>query len=95
MEMMACPHCGARNSAKRQYCYECKEDLRAEPKVKVADGTPTCATCAHASIFPPAGNRVSPDQIWCTQKDQALTSTKVADSCFSEAFGWNRSEILD
>jgi len=95
MDMMACPHCGARNSAKRQYCYECSGDLRAEPKVKVADGTSTCVVCAHASIFPPAGHRLSSDQVWCTKTDQALTSTKVAESCFAEAFGWNRSEILD
>jgi len=95
MEMMECPHCRARNSAKRQYCYQCDGDLRGEPKKQAGKYIPTCATCSFAAIFPPPGLRLTPDQVWCTQKNQALAAAKVADNCFSEAFGWNRSEILD
>jgi len=95
MEMMECPHCGARNSAKRQYCYQCDGDLHGQPKKEVAGYMPTCAVCSHAAIFTPPGLRLNPDQVWCTKRSQALASAKVADDCFAEAFGWHRAEILD
>jgi ribosomal protein L40E len=94
MEMMQCPQCGARNSVRREYCFECKGGLRGEPK-EAPDSAPTCAICSHAAIFPPPGQRLTPDQVWCTKKGEALASAKVADNCFSQAFGWNRAEILD
>ncbi len=97
-EMMGCPHCGARNSTKRDYCYQCDKPLRgptgAAPQ-ETTEYVPTCASCSHASIFPPLGQRIKPDEVWCTERDEAVPSGMVAGDCFSEAFGWKREEILD
>jgi len=95
MEMMKCPHCGAGNSTKREYCFQCEGDLRGEPKKDVEGYIPTCANCSHAAVFPPPGFRLAPDQVWCMKQDTIVASGKIADGCFSEAFGWNREEILD
>ena len=96
MEMMRCPHCGADNSTKREYCYQCQGDLRGAPKPGQAPGyVPTCATCIHAVVFPPPGHRLGPDQVWCSKKEEAAPSAQVAGDCFGEAFGWGREEILD
>jgi len=96
MEMMPCPHCGAENSTKREYCYQCQENLRGAPKAdKGHDYVPTCATCIHAVVFPPPGQRLSPDQVWCSRKEAAVSSAQVAGDCFEEAFGWAREDILD
>ena len=94
MQMMQCPHCRAQNSVKRERCYQCRADLREAPKAAEPVQGPTCSTCSKAAIFPPPGQRLSTDQVWCTMKCQALASAKVADSCFSEAFEWNRTDVL-
>jgi len=98
MDMMQCPHCGAQNSSKRDYCYQCQESLHAPPKAAAGGGhdyVPTCANCSHAAVFPPAGKRITSDQVWCTERDEAVQASQVAGDCFSEAFGWRREEILD
>jgi NMD protein affecting ribosome stability and mRNA decay len=95
MEMMKCPHCGAQNSTRREYCFQCEGALRGEAKNQSRDSVATCAQCAGAAIYPPPGRRITPDQVWCTKKEEAVPSAKVADDCFSEAFGWHRAEILD
>lgn len=95
MQMMKCPHCGAENSSRRDYCYQCDGELRGEPKARPADGAAICSACAHAAVFPPPGQRLRPDQVWCTQKGETVASARIADSCFSQAFGWHREDILD
>jgi NMD protein affecting ribosome stability and mRNA decay len=95
MEMMKCPHCGAQNSVKRDICFQCEGALRGEPKKGTRESIATCAHCSHAAIFPPPGQRITPDQVWCTKKEEAVASAKIAGDCFSEAFGWRRAEILD
>ena len=63
MEMMACPHCGAQNSAKRDYCYECQGDLRSPAKASTQhDYVPTCASCARALISAPLGRQLAGDR---------------------------------
>jgi hypothetical protein len=96
MQMMNCPHCGAANSVKREYCYQCDGDLRGQP-TKTADleYVPTCGNCSYAGFFPPVGHRIGPDQVWCTKKDEAVAATQVAGECYVEAFGWKREDILD
>ncbi len=95
MEMMSCPHCGAQNSSKREYCYECGGDLRGAPKKDEPDYIPTCANCAHALISAPLGKHIGPDQVWCGKTDEPVASSQVAGDCFDEAFTWKREDILD
>ena len=95
MEMMACPHCGARNSTKREYCFQCDGALRGEAKKEGLDYVATCVNCSHAAIFPPVGQQLTPDEVWCTKQDAKVASAKVAGDCFSEAFHWQREDILD
>jgi hypothetical protein len=96
MEMMDCPHCGARNSVKRDYCFQCLGELRGKaPPPQGRDYVPTCANCAHAAVFPPPGQQITPDQVWCTKQDEAVSSAKIAGDCFREPFGWDRADILD
>jgi len=96
MQMMDCPHCGAANSVKRDYCYQCNGDLRGQPsKAAGLDYVPTCNNCLHAGIFPPAGKRIGPEQVWCAQKDVPVGSAQMAGECYEEAFGWKREDILD
>jgi hypothetical protein len=100
MEMMQCPHCGAGNSVKRDYCFQCQGALRGEAKPAGAGGeehglVPTCARCVKAAISPPLGRQISPDEVWCTEQDEAVPASKVAGDCFQEAFAWNRGDILD
>lgn len=95
MEMIPCPHCGAANSAKRDHCYQCEGALRGAPKEEGRDYVPTCANCAQAAIFPPPGQRLAPDEVWCSERNEAVPSSQVAGDCFAEAFGWKREDILD
>lgn len=96
MEMMSCPHCGAQNSTKRDYCYQCQGDLREPGRPGVQhDYVPTCASCARASISAPLGRRLAPDQVWCLDRDEPVGSSQVGGDCFAEAFGWRREDILD
>ena len=96
MEMMDCPHCGERNSTKRDYCYRCNGDLRGAPSATAdLDYMPTCANCAHASMTAPVGEQLGPDQVWCSDRDEAVPSSQMAGDCFTEAFGWKREDILD
>ncbi|UCC67296.1 MAG: hypothetical protein JSV79_09185 [Armatimonadota bacterium] len=96
MEMMSCPHCGAQNSAKRDYCYQCQGDLHGQgQKEGNRDYVPTCATCAHAAVFAPLGKQLAADQVWCSKRDEAVRSSQIAGDCFEEAFGWKREDILD
>lgn len=102
MEMIRCPHCGAQNSAKRQFCYQCEASLRPapgeeappQPKQK-RDYVPTCASCSLAAIYAPAGVKLKPSEVYCTKREQVVPADMVAGDCFSEAFGWRREEILD
>ena len=97
MEMMQCPHCGAQNSTKREFCYQCQESLQGPPKADKGerDYVPTCANCAQAAIFPPAGQHLTPEQVWCTSRGESVPSDQIAGDCFEEAFGWRREDILD
>ena len=100
MEMMSCPHCGAQNSSKREYCYQCEGDLQAPPapapeQKQKRDYVPTCASCALAAIYAPPGVQLSTSEVYCTKQEKAVSADMVAGSCFSEAFGWRRDEILD
>ncbi len=96
MEMMDCPHCGTANSVKRDYCFQCNGDLRGKPNTTAdLDYLPKCADCSHAAIFPPAGHRISPDQVWCAINEEAVGSTRMACDRYEEAFGWKREDILD
>lgn len=102
MEMMSCPHCGARNSSKRDYCYQCEGALQAapaepqeqQPKQK-RDYVPTCASCSLAAIYAPAGVQLAASEVYCTKQEKVVAAEMVAGNCFSEAFGWRREEILD
>jgi NAD-dependent SIR2 family protein deacetylase len=97
MQMVKCPHCGAENSSKREYCFQCNGALQGAP-AKADEGrgyVPTCANCAQAAIFPPPGHQLTPDEVWCTEQERAVPSGQVAGDCFSEAFGWKREDILD
>jgi hypothetical protein len=96
MEMMDCPHCGTQNSVKRDYCYQCGGELRGEPSTTAdLEYVPTCANCARAAIYPPAGQQLAPDQVWCMERDEAVPAGQMAGECFVEAFGWKREDILD
>jgi hypothetical protein len=96
MEMMDCPHCGERNSTKRDYCYQCDGDLRGAPSGTAdLDYMPTCANCAQASMAPPPGEQLGPDQVWCSDREGVVPSFQMAGDCFTEAFGWKREDILD
>jgi hypothetical protein len=96
MEMMGCPHCGERNSRKRDYCYQCNGDLRGEPNTTAnLDYVPTCASCAQSSLMPPPGQQLGRDEVWCVDRDEAVAASQMAGDCFSEAFGWSREDILD
>jgi len=94
MAMVSCPHCGAQNSDKRQYCYQCEGELHGAPK-QTRSYVPTCASCSHAAIYPPPGQRLAPHQVWCMKQNRAVAAETVAGDCFSEAFGWRREEIVD
>jgi hypothetical protein len=94
MDMMKCPHCGAANSTKREYCYQCEGALKGMPKVE-RDYVATCGSCSHAAVFPPPGQRITPEQVWCTLREEAVPCSMVSGECFEQAFGWNRAEILD
>jgi hypothetical protein len=94
MAMMKCPHCGADNSEKRDYCYQCEGELRG--KAKESHGyVENCRSCSKANMFPPPGTVVTRDQVWCLDKGQVVSATMVAGACFEEAFGWSRDKILD
>ncbi len=97
MEMMDCPHCGAKNSTKRQTCYQCEGDLRGAPaqQRKKTEYVPTCARCSLAAIYAPAGVKLAPTEVYCTKKKKVVSAEMVAGECFTEAFGWKREEILD
>ncbi len=96
MEMMSCPHCGTDNSTKRDYCYQCGGDLRGAPGTPGdLEYIPTCASCSRAAIFPPAGKILAQDQVWCTDRDEAVPASQLAGECFEEAFTWKREDILD
>ena len=96
MEMMSCPHCGTENSTKRDYCYQCGGELQGAPSATAdLEYVPTCANCSHAGIFPPAGQTITPEEVWCTDRNEAVPSTQMASDCFDEAFGWKREDILD
>lgn len=109
MEMMECPKCGAQNSVKRDFCYECQQPLRGEAaeqplQSKAAsppqegeqrDYVPTCANCAHAAIFPPLGKHLTPNEVWCTEREEVVPAAQIGGDCFSEAFSWKREDILD
>jgi hypothetical protein len=96
MEMMDCPHCGTQNSVKRDYCYQCGGELQGEPNTTAdLEYIPTCANCARAAISPPAGQGISPDQVWCMERDEAVGSAQMAGDCFAQPFGWKREDILD
>ena len=94
MEMIGCPHCGAQNSSKRAYCYQCEGELRGAPK-KERGYVPTCASCSLAAIYSPPGIRLGGTEVWCTRQEKAVSAEMVAGNCFSEAFGWRREDILD
>ncbi len=96
MQMMNCPHCGIANSTKRDYCYQCNKDLRAQPGAEPSlDYLTKCGDCRQAGIFPPVGSRIGPEEVWCMQKEEAVPSAQMAGDCFEEAFGWKREDILD
>ncbi len=95
MDMMSCPHCGAANSRKRTYCYQCEGDLRAPPKASGIAGGPTCARCGLAASSAPVGQALSREQVWCTHRAAPMASKTAAGTCFQEAFGWGREQILD
>jgi hypothetical protein len=97
MEMMQCPHCGAGNSVKRDYCFQCQGALRGEakPAEDQRGYMETCARCAQANIHPPLGKQIGPDEVWCMEKEEAVPASKVAGDCFQEQFAWNREDILD
>jgi hypothetical protein len=94
MAMMKCPHCGVENSEKRHYCYQCEGDLRGKPK-ETHDYMETCAGCAKANLFPPAGIVLNSEQVWCMAQNQVVSASQVAGDCFEQAFGWSRENILD
>ena len=94
MDMISCPHCGAANSRKRTYCYHCEGDLHA-PAPKPESPAVTCARCGRVAASAPRGQALSRDQVWCTHREAPVLSAAVAESCFQEAFGWGRAQILD
>jgi hypothetical protein len=94
MDMMSCPHCGVANSRKRAHCYQCEQDLHAPPRTPPRGGV-TCARCGLTAAAAPPGRALSRDQVWCTYRVAAVLSTAAAGTCFQEAFGWSREQILD
>jgi hypothetical protein len=98
MDMVACPHCGTQNSSKRDYCFQCNGALRGEKKPAPQASqqyVPTCSSCSQAAIYPPRGQRLTANQVWCSHREKAVPADMVAGECFSEAFGWRREEIAD
>ncbi len=96
MQMLNCPHCGTANSVKRDYCFQCDGNLRGAPNTTAdLEYVPTCASCVNAAIFPPAGVKLNPDQVWCAERDEAVAASRMGGDCFSEAFSWKREDILD
>jgi hypothetical protein len=96
MEMRPCPQCGAENSTRRDYCYQCGGSLRGEPsQASTVDYVPTCANCSHAAVFPPPGHQITSEQVWCTKQEGPVPSGQLAGDCYEEAFGWKREDILD
>ena len=94
MPMMKCPHCGVDNSDKREYCYQCDGQLFGKAK-EDHDYIPTCRSCSKANMFPPPAHRLGPDDVWCLEKMEVVSGTRMAGDCYSEAFGWVRNKILD
>ena len=41
------------------------------------------------------GQVITSDEVWCTERDEAVPSDQIAGDCFEEAFGWKREDILD
>lgn len=96
MEMTRCPHCGAGNSAESATCFQCGGSLRQEEtEQEESSNLSTCANCKHASIYAPVGQRIRPDQVWCLEREEAVPSEQVGGTCYEEAFGWKREDILD
>ena len=106
--MMGCPRCGAANSVKRQACYACEAPLHepegalgavradsraARPPQPPAPGT--CAMCAHAVVFPPAGVKISLEEVYCAKREEPVAGATAERDCYEQAFSWRRADILD
>ena len=96
MEMTRCPHCGAGNPAESTTCFQCGGSLRQEEtEQEESSKLSTCANCKHASIYAPVGQQIRTDQVWCLQREEAVSAEQVGGTCYEEAFSWNREDILD
>jgi hypothetical protein len=95
LSMVPCPHCGALNSEKRTTCCNCQGEL-APPKAAPADGGQVHKFCIRATPYAPPGEKLAPEDVWCTVFDKAVKADEHAPSdCFVPAFKWERTEALD
>ena|GEM_PF-1395343 len=96
MEMMDCPHCGVKNSVKRDHCFQCNGELRGGPNITSdLEYIPTCADCSRSAVQAPPGGILNPEEVWCLDRDEPVPSAQIAGDCFQPPFGWRREDILD
>lgn len=99
VEMIRCPSCGSANSVKRTICFECEQRLDAPPptpQVNPGDEpVKACKTCLQAKSFPPQGQKMGRDEVWCDKEGKAKPSTAPACNDYEAAFGWGKFEALD
>jgi len=99
VEMMRCPSCGSDNSVKRTICFSCRQPLSSAPlshqDVVATGNIEACKHCAHAGLFPPSGQKMSPQQVWCNKEGVAKAGNSPPGKCFQPCFGWSAFEALD
>ena len=100
MGFVRCPNCGALNAASQKMCPQCEMRLDLQPlgpsdPPQVSAPKQICKHCKHATVFPPVGYRLFPDEVWCTLADAARPGDGAAEECFELSFTWRREERLD
>lgn len=100
MELVRCPNCGAFSAARQRMCPQCETRLDAPPPPPPAtahfDGPAhICKHCRHSIVFPPVGQKLSPEDVWCTLTSVAKPADGTVENCFTLSFVWRREERLD
>jgi hypothetical protein len=99
MVLKECPGCGAHNASERAVCYVCGAALAADAVLSQEPAAPqpqagTCVDCAHITCFPPPGKHIGKDEVWCTQRSEAVATDQPTCGSFAPAFGWSRDQTL-
>ena len=100
MGLARCPKCGALNAVRQRMCPQCETPLCPEPvevpaaPLAAAPGA-VCKACKHATVFPPVGVRLTPQDVWCALVNVRKPADGDGGECFSPSFTWRREERLD